>query len=435
MASKVALLRPEVYGITGEKGHGKDTFAKLVLEQSTSFQVFHFAAALKTLAGKVCGLSEEQMSDPSLKETPLGMALPLDLFLAALRRETALDLQPRAKIAYTPREVLQYLGTEYVRTVQQDYWVQHLLQRIHAKRRVLVPDVRFPDEEAGLRSIGGLIIKVVRIDAPLSQDAHPSEVAIREIRPDLTIGARTGDLSLPRRVASLIARNKFENALQYDYTRAKEAISSYTSGVSAEASARLLGTRHSTPYCLYALLDYYGVPRRKQDPKRVPHRFEDGVEYKVCSECSVSKSIKSFNSNIKAWDGLSSLCRECASVANKERYRRYGRVQGLSAIFNYSVKSAKQRGVPFDLPIEDMYRMWEHQEGRCAYSGRSMTLEAGSPLKASLDRIDSNLGYTPDNVVLCCLLVNLMKRNLTMDEFRSVIRDLAQHLDVQTTCG
>lgn len=39
-----------------------------------------------------------------------------------------------------------------------------------------------------------------------------------------------------------------------------------------------------------------------------------------------------------------------------------------------------------------------------------------NPRLISIDRIDSNKGYTVDNTVLCCYAVNLMKSDLSVDE-------------------
>ena len=66
-----------------------------------------------------------------------------------------------------------------------------------------------------------------------------------------------------------------------------------------------------------------------------------------------------------------------------------------------------------------MYEMWNKQEGKCALTGIPMTVtERGrTNTNISLDRIDSNKGYTKDNVHLICSAVNFMKSNLSLDEF------------------
>ena len=277
---QVLLRPPEVYGITGNKGHGKDTFARLVLKANASqsevrrgtakatFKVYHFADALKRMSGRIFGLTDEQMHDPAIKELPLPVPIQMDLYLDAMRSETGLAVQPAGKVARTPREVMQYFGTDYVRRTQDDYWVQRLLRDVGGTRRALVPDTRFENETEAIRSVGGRTIKVVRIDLEAPVDGHASETEMAGIEPDLLLGVRTGDLSLPERVANLVALGKFDAACRYDYRRVKEAIAAYVSGKTLEESALLLGQNHKHPYALRNALEYYGVPLRKQPKNR-----------------------------------------------------------------------------------------------------------------------------------------------------------------------
>ena len=71
-----------------------------------------------------------------------------------------------------------------------------------------------------------------------------------------------------------------------------------------------------------------------------------------------------------------------------------------------------------------MIKLWEQQEGICAITGLKMLEPVGYvasrvPLKvpktASIDRIDSNKGYTKGNVQWVCVFANLAK-NTFKDE-------------------
>ena len=277
---KESTKEPEFYGIMGPKGHGKDRFAKMV----SSFGVFttnHFAAKLKSLAGIIFGLTEGQMHDPAQKEVSFSVPIEMDIFLGAMRRETSLSIQPAGMVAHSPREVLQFFGTEYVRRAQDDYWISSLINSV-TSRRVLVPDTRFPNEAEAIRKAGGKIIKIIRLDLPASGDSHASETESGLIEPDLLLGTLTNEFSVPMKVAALIAKGKFSAALRYDYRRAQKAISAYVGGTSAEDSAKLLGSNHKDPQCLYNILAYYGIPRRKHTGKREAHHLLDGVRHKKC---------------------------------------------------------------------------------------------------------------------------------------------------------
>jgi len=96
----------------------------------------------------------------------------------------------------------------------------------------------------------------------------------------------------------------------------------------------------------------------------------------------------------------------------------------LAAIFKQYRRDAPRRGLSFDLTLEDVQALFEKQQGRCAYSGRSMTTEVGSQDKLSIDRIDSTQPYTKDNIVLCTKRVNLMKGDLPVEQFLQLVREI-----------
>lgn len=53
------------------------------------------------------------------------------------------------------------------------------------------------------------------------------------------------------------------------------------------------------------------------------------------------------------------------------------------------------------------------QEWLCHYTGRRMTTISGEgrlPENLSIDRVDNAGGYTKDNVVLCCVDINIAKQ-------------------------
>jgi hypothetical protein len=73
---------------------------------------------------------------------------------------------------------------------------------------------------------------------------------------------------------------------------------------------------------------------------------------------------------------------------------------------------AKGRGLVFELTEEAMFSTFT---GKCALSGVDISLDYGG--NASLDRIDSSLGYIPGNVQWVDGKVNLAKRNMSDAEF------------------
>ena len=70
---------------------------------------------------------------------------------------------------------------------------------------------------------------------------------------------------------------------------------------------------------------------------------------------------------------------------------------------------------------KDIFESYEKQKGKCAISGIEMTYITGAKKgyiahNASIDRIDSSMGYTKENVQLVCTIINFMKSNLSQEE-------------------
>lgn len=68
--------------------------------------------------------------------------------------------------------------------------------------------------------------------------------------------------------------------------------------------------------------------------------------------------------------------------------------------------------------------LWDEQNGKCAITGIQMTHRKRDPRAVSIDRIDSDKGYTGDNVQLICVFANLGKRDFNNEEIKLLIKDV-----------
>lgn len=78
----------------------------------------------------------------------------------------------------TAREVLQFFGSDVIRKMYSDAWVNATIQRIAAEspELAIITDVRFPNEVMGIQNAGGKVIRLTR--APFKEDTHNSETAL-----------------------------------------------------------------------------------------------------------------------------------------------------------------------------------------------------------------------------------------------------------------
>lgn len=126
-------------------------------------------------------------------------------------------------------------------------------------------------------------------------------------------------------------------------------------------------------------------------------------------------------------------CRICRKTqqnnpqsAKAQKTYKYKDVDTFLRILASKIKNrSKVKQYDCEVTYELLTKLFALQNGKCALSGLPMTFD--SPLDVpSVDRIDSTLGYTQNNVQLVCWKVNKMKSNLTQDEFIALCRLIAQ---------
>lgn len=98
--------------------------------------------------------------------------------------------------------------------------------------------------------------------------------------------------------------------------------------------------------------------------------------------------------------------------------------------------SAKSRGLEFNL---DKERFKEITKQNCEYCGippfRSIINRFanmnGTYIYNGIDRVDSSKGYIEGNIVPCCRNCNVMKMNLSLEEFTEHIERIYSHLQTK----
>ena len=99
---------------------------------------------------------------------------------------------------------------------------------------------------------------------------------------------------------------------------------------------------------------------------------------------------------------------------------------------NKARSRSKTRGEKTDLDVQYLKEVWDKQDGTCPYTGIKMEISRTSqdedikktPIKASLDRIDPNIGYLKGNVEFVCYCVNVMKNDFTKDQMLNFIKQI-----------
>ena len=144
-------MRPSVIGLTGKARSGKDTVANFIVASVGGYQ-YAFADPLRNMLAAGFGIN---MMDPYW----------------ATRKEEVIPA-----LGKSPRQLMQTLGTEWGRQcVGENVWVVLAKAKLLEKGAgMVISDVRFENEAAWVRRIGGRVLHVRR-ETNVEVSPHASE--------------------------------------------------------------------------------------------------------------------------------------------------------------------------------------------------------------------------------------------------------------------
>ena len=131
-------------------------------------------------------------------------------------------------------------------------------------------------------------------------------------------------------------------------------------------------------------------------------------------------SCKKHGEHMK-WGRCGTDAVRCLLCAN-EKQKAYYKAHPIKYLVSDSKKTARVKNIAFDLTEQYIMELLVQQEDKCALSG-----VAFDGKKPSLDRIDSDGGYTRDNVQLVIFEVNRMKSDIPQDRFLKLCASIAEY--------
>lgn len=188
----------KLIAVTGQIGSGKSTVAKHLASQH-DFQPISIAEPLKRIAMEVYGLEHHHVfgsQEDKAEELPLVRSA---------------DGKPR-----TPRQILEWLGTEGFRTIDPNTWLNLAMRRVATFRdedtSVVITDTRFENEFEAVKERDGAIWLIEKIGGRQENTGHSSDDASKQYfrahTPTEHLIARVGDFaSLFEQIDTALARN------------------------------------------------------------------------------------------------------------------------------------------------------------------------------------------------------------------------------------
>ena len=165
---------------------------------------------------------------------------------------------------------------------------------------------------------------------------------------------------------------------------------------------------------------------------------------KKCNRCTEKKALFEFSKNKASKDGLQHRCRTCDILYQKERrsnnkeaalaYDRKHKAKRrkefdfrLQMLLNASKQRASLKGREHSLTLQDIKDMYPI-DGKCPVYGFDLQFNSAGfrETSPSLDRIDSNKGYTKDNVQVISWKANRLKAFATIEDLEILVAFLKQ---------
>lgn len=150
-----------------------------------------------------------------------------------------------------------------------------------------------------------------------------------------------------------------------------------------------------------------------------------------CTKCGKQKEQFPYN----IFSGKSKSCYECSMKDNRgEQNHNWKGVGKIPQTLLTGVRiQAKARNISVKIDGEYLNDLWLLQKEKCALTGLPLIMDARTRNRtpwsntASLDRIDSSIGYVPGNVQWVHPIINMMKNQFSQEQFIHFCRCVAEH--------
>jgi len=136
-----------------------------------------------------------------------------------------------------------------------------------------------------------------------------------------------------------------------------------------------------------------------------------GLDQKQCIRCEIIASIDYF-------EPRRNVCKRCRQSGKRKKISE-SPYRFLSYLYT-NLKNKRAKRYDFDITRDDLYKIYDKQNGLCAYTGMPLTFikdgTGNHHTNISIDRFDNDLGYVKENIRLVCHVINMMKYTLSLEE-------------------
>ena len=98
-----------------------------------------------------------------------------------------------------------------------------------------------------------------------------------------------------------------------------------------------------------------------------------------------------------------------------------------------SAQASRSRIKQVNINEQDLINQWNKQNGQCYWLEIPMFINdiytTNSPFSPSVDRLDNDRDYEPDNIVICTTFANMGRGRVNKDHFELFIRYLKHYYE------
>lgn len=139
-------------------------------------------------------------------------------------------------------------------------------------------------------------------------------------------------------------------------------------------------------------------------------------------KCDCGNITLATTHQLRSGNKTSCRCNQYKKGAGVYNYTGYMDITGSRW---YTIRyNAKMRDLTFKITKKDAWEVLLEQKCKCALSGLPVTFKDNS---ASVDRIDSDIGYTKNNIQIVHKDVNLMRNKFSVAYFKEMCERIVKH--------
>lgn len=209
------------------------------------------------------------------------------------------------------------------------------------------------------------------------------------------------------------------------------------------------GCKKTLTLCNFTLCKtgQFGYSNLCKDCRKVKRRINtnEDPDYegtKICCGllCRSKELLKTeFDKDKFSGDGLQSVCKKCFKIKHgicKSQLEPFIVKIVKDTRNRIKAKASAGRILAFDIDKEFIVQLYKQQGGKCAITKIEMmhnsvnertetSCHIMNPYNLSIDRIDSEIGYTKENVRLVCAFVNKIRMDMSDEDFIQMCKDVA----------